>query len=138
MPDFSYPSLAGVPWTLSEHHGRIVFVNFWATWCPPCREETPGFVRLHRLFRNRVEFAGVSLDDDPREAVPPFARRYGIEYPILIAPPAAPLVNAVEVLPTSFLVDPQGRVARTWTGAVSEDDLTDAIEALLQEAAVIR
>lgn len=133
MPNFTFPSLADVPWSLSDQRGTIVFVNFWATWCPPCREETPGFVRLYKRFHGRVEFAGISTDDDVREAVPPFAKQYGVVYPQLVPKPDAQILHAVEVLPTSFLVDAQGRIARTWTGMVPERDLEAAIEALLAE-----
>jgi thiol-disulfide isomerase/thioredoxin len=103
MPDFTYPSLAQVPWTLNEHQGKVVFVNFWATWCAPCREETPDLVRVHQRYRERgVEFAGVSLDDDPARVAPPFMKRYNIEYPILVAPPDSLLTQAIETIPTSF------------------------------------
>lgn len=134
MPDFTYPSLAKVPWSLAEQKGKVVFVNFWATWCPPCREETPDLVRVHQRFRHRgVEFAGVAMDDDPARVVPPFITRYNVEYPILVAPPDSMLAQAVESLPTSFLIDRQGKVARTWIGIVREQELTAAIEALLSE-----
>ena len=134
MPDFTYPSLAKVPWTLKEHQGKVVFVNFWATWCAPCREETPDLVRVHQRYRQRgVEFAGVSMDDDPAAVAPRFARRYNIEYPILVAPPDSLLTQAIETIPTSFLIDRRGKIARTWMGIVREKELAAAIEALLAE-----
>ena len=134
MPEFTYPSLAQVPWSLSEHKGKVVFVNFWATWCPPCREETPDLVRVHQRYRDQgVEFAGVSMDDDPYAVAPAFLKRYNVEYPTLVAPPDSLLAQAVESLPTSFLIDRNGKVARTWIGIVREKELTAAIEALLAE-----
>ena len=134
MPDFTFPSLAQVPWSLNEHKGKVVVVNFWATWCPPCRDEMPDLVRVHERYRSRgVEFAGVSMDDDPRRVAPPFLKRYNVRYPILVAPPESLLAQAVESLPTSFLIDKQGKVARTWVGIVREKELVAAIEALLSE-----
>lgn len=135
MPDFTYNSLAGVPWKLSDFRGSVVLVNFWATWCAPCRTETPDLVRAHAAYKGRgVEFAGVSMDDDPAKAVPPFLNRYNVRYPILAAPADSLLVRAVEVLPTSYLIDKSGRIARVWGGIVTEAELTRAIDALLAEA----
>lgn len=134
MPNFTFDSLAKVPWSLNEHKGKVVFVNFWATWCPPCREEMPDLVRVHERYRGRgVEFAGVSMDDDPFEVAPPFLKRYDVQYPILVAPPDSLLAQAVESLPTSFLIDRNGKVARTWIGIVREEELAAAIDALLSE-----
>jgi thiol-disulfide isomerase/thioredoxin len=134
MPLFIFPSLAGVPWSLSEQRGRIVLVNFWATWCPPCREETPDLVRLYARYRQHgVEFAGITTDEDPASVVPRFLAQYGVTWPILVPPPEAALTQAVEVLPTTFLIDRNGRIARTWTGAVREKALARAMDALLAE-----
>ena len=134
MPDFTYSSLEQVPWSLADHKGKVVFVNFWATWCPPCREETPDLVRVHRKYRGRgVEFAGVAMDDDPARVAPPFLKQYNVEYSILVAPADSLLAQAVESLPTSFLIDRHGKVARTWIGMVRENELAAAIDALLAE-----
>ena len=134
MPVFTYPSLAQVPWSLEEQKGKVVLINFWATWCPPCRDEMPDLVRVHERYRSRgVEFAGVSMDEDPMQVAPPFLKRYNVQYPILVAPPDSLLAQAVESLPTSFLIDKRGKVARTWIGIVRERELTAAIEALLAE-----
>jgi cytochrome c biogenesis protein CcmG, thiol:disulfide interchange protein DsbE len=134
MPRFSYPTLTGDKWSLEEHRGRIVLVNFWATWCGPCREETPDLVRVYDRYRARgVEIAGVSLDEDPARAAPPFVKQFRVSYPILVPPVESPLAAAIQTLPTSFLVDTQGRIARTWIGAVSEKTLTSAIDQLLGE-----
>jgi thiol-disulfide isomerase/thioredoxin len=134
MPAFTFPTLAGVPWSLSEQRGRIVLVNFWATWCAPCREETPDLVRLYERYRQRgVEFAGVAADEDPVSVVPEFLDDFQVTWPILIPPAESALAQAVEVLPTTFLVDAEGRIARTWTGIAREGDVARAIDALLTE-----
>ena len=134
MPQFSYPTLAGEQWSLQENKGRIVLVNFWATWCGPCREETPALVRVYKRYRDKgFEIAGVSMDEDPAKVAPGFAKLYKVDYPILVPPITSALAQAIENLPTSFLVDRSGRIARTWVGAVREQDITGAVEKLLVE-----
>ena len=136
MPHFTYPSLAGVPWSLSEHRGRIVLVNFWATWCPPCREETPDLVRLYERYKDRgVEFAGITTDENPASVVPEFLDDYRVTYPILVPAPESALAQAIEALPTTFLVDRDGRIARTWNGMAREKQIARALDALLAEPA---
>lgn len=134
MPVFAWPSLSGVRWDLEQQRGKIVFVNFWATWCGPCRQETPDLVRVYEKYRSRgVMFAGVSMDDRPGEVVPRFARRYRVEYPILVPSNNSPLIHSIATIPTSFLLDGKGRVARAWAKIVYESELTRNIEELLTE-----
>ncbi len=134
MPDFAWPSVSGHKWSLEEHRGKIVVVNFWATWCAPCREETPDLVRVYDRYKGRgVTIAGVSLDDEPSKVVPRFVERYGVEYPVLVPPPDSPITGAIESIPTSFLVDQKGRVARTWVGILHEEELIRNIDELLAE-----
>jgi thiol-disulfide isomerase/thioredoxin len=83
MPDFTMVDLEGAPWTLAAHRGRVVLVNFWATWCPPCREEIPGFVRLAESEPD-LEIAGIAMDDDGAADVRQFAKAAGVPYPILL------------------------------------------------------
>jgi cytochrome c biogenesis protein CcmG, thiol:disulfide interchange protein DsbE len=133
--DFRLDDLAGSRWQLSDRRGKVVLVNFWATWCPPCREETPGLVRLSRDYRSRgVEVVGISMDDDPRQAVPPFLRRYSVPYPVLVPDSAFELANEVESLPTTLLIDRQGRVAKVYVGAVGEAEIADELDLLLKES----
>jgi thiol-disulfide isomerase/thioredoxin len=134
MPRFSYPTLEGDTWSLESHKGKIVLVNFWATWCGPCREETPDLIRVYSRYRDKgVEVAGVSMDENAVKVAPGFVKQYRVPYPILIPPVESALIAAIQNLPTSFLVDPEGRIARTWVGALRENDLTSAIDQLLSE-----
>jgi cytochrome c biogenesis protein CcmG, thiol:disulfide interchange protein DsbE len=136
MPGFKWPSVDGPAWSLAEHRGKIVVVNFWATWCGPCREEIPDLVRVYEQYSGRdVVFAGISLDSKPSEVVPSFARRYKIPYPTLVPAPESAIANAIQTIPTSFLIDRQGRIARTWAGVLQEPELTKNIEELLAEKA---
>jgi len=132
--DFQLPDLAGSRWQLSDRRGKVVVVNFWATWCPPCREETPGLVRLFHDYRARgVEVVGISMDDDPQKAVPPFLREYGVPYPVLVPDSSFNLAGDIDSLPTTLLIDRQGRVAKVFVGAVGESDVANEIDLLLKE-----
>jgi thiol-disulfide isomerase/thioredoxin len=97
--------------------GKVVIVNFWATWCPPCREEIPELLELKKEFKDRLEIVGISEDDDPPESVVKFAKQKGMNYPIVMA--TQELIDSyggVAALPTSFLIDTQGRVVQKHSG----------------------
>jgi peroxiredoxin len=135
LPDFTYRQANGEQWRLKEHRGQVILLNFWATWCPPCREETPGLVQIQHEFGNRgFTVAGVAMDENP-ETVPGFVERFQITYPILLPPPSEALANSVESLPTSLLIDKRGRVARAYVGAISPSVFAADIRRLLQEKA---
>ncbi len=128
------PILEGGEWSLAQQRGSVVLVNFWATWCPPCRMETPGLVDIAKRYAGRgVKVVGISMDDAPHRDVPPFVSRFGIPYPILVPSPNSALASSIDSLPTSFLIDRNGRVARTYYGAVDEQTLAHDIDALLSE-----
>ncbi len=131
--DFALPSLDGRTWSLDAHRGQVVLVNFWATWCPPCRMETPSLVALKTEYKSRpFEIVGINMDDDQGK-VAPFVKEYGINYPVLL--PSGPLTFAgdVSALPTTILLDRQGRVARQYVGMISERAVRADIEQLLAE-----
>jgi thiol-disulfide isomerase/thioredoxin len=109
--------LLGKPVNKDGWAGKVVLVNFWATWCPPCREEIPELLKLKKEYGERLEIVGISEDDDPPASVLKFARQKGMTYPIVMATPE--LIDAyggVPALPTSFLVDTQGRVVQKHSG----------------------
>ena len=125
-------TMDGGKWSLADQRGKVVLVNFWASWCPPCRMETPDLVAAQRKYADRgFTVIGVTLDDNPREAVPPFVKQYGIDYPILL--PSPEVGATISSLPTSILIDAQGRVAKTYFGMVTESALDRDVEALLKE-----
>lgn len=131
--DFALQDIDGKRWTLAEQRGRVVLVNYWATWCPPCRQETPGLVRLANEYREKaVEVVGISLDEDVT-AVREFVAEYHISYPILFPSNASNLTTTIESIPVSLLYDRQGRVAKRYVGAVSEATLRRDVEQLLAE-----
>lgn len=130
--DLDLSTLDGGRWSLNDNRGKVVLVNFWATWCPPCRMETPGLVAAHRKFAGRgFTVVGITLDEDPAKEVPPFVQRYSIPYPILL--PSGQVADQISSLPTSVLLDGDGRVARTYVGMVSESRLEADVDTLLRE-----
>ena len=134
MADLTLPALTGPAWTLSQHRGRVVLLNFWATWCPPCQAETPALVRIAHDYRAAgLDVAGVSLDQDSMNTVPAFVADYHIPYPILLPKPFSPLTAVVQSVPTTFLIDRRGRIAQAYVGAVEEGSLRRELERLLRE-----
>ncbi len=131
--DFTLPALDGRDWTLAQHRGQVVLVNCWATWCPPCRAEMPELVALQAHYTPRgFQIVGVNMDQD-ESAVAPFVNAHNLNYPVLL--PRAPfaLAEGVDALPTSILIDRQGRVARRYIGMISEAAVRDDIEKLLAD-----
>lgn len=136
-PDFALTTLSGEPFRLSEQRGRVVVLNFWATWCPPCRYEIPDFVALQEAFGSEdVLFVGVSLDEGAPEGVARFAREMGVNYPIAIDDGAANAAyGPILSLPTTFLIDREGEIQGYAPGMVTRDLLEPAIETLVAESA---
>ena len=131
--NFVLTNIDGGEWNFAEHRGKVVVVNYWATWCPPCRFETPGLVSFADEYKSRgVEMVGVTVDED-LAAVPLFVEKYQMKYPILVSG-FNPNISAEEMsLPTTFLYDKNGRLAKKYTGIVLESTLRSDAEILLQE-----
>ncbi len=132
-PDFALPTLEGDTLRLSALRGKVVVLNFWATWCAPCRQEIPDFIKLQReLGAERVRFVGVSLDDEGFEVVRPYAEEMGINYPIVHdTGEVAARYGGIRVVPTTFLIGPEGKVHGYAPGMVTEDVLRPRLEELV-------
>lgn len=131
-PPLEMASLTGETVRLSDLRGQVVVVNVWATWCPPCRVETPGFVELQEEFDGEVRFLGLSVDESETE-VRAFAEDYGINYPLLVGPNRAGTGYRVPVLPTTFLIGKDGRVRFRHEGLLLAHALRPALSALVRE-----
>ena len=131
--DLKLKTLAGEEWNIAEFRGKVVVVNYWATWCGPCRVEMPGLVSFADQFKdNGVEIIGVTMDEDT-SVVPAFVKEYAMNYPIAL--PNYQAVPSAEgfPLPTTMLYDKNGRLAKKYTGIVLESTLRSDTEILLAE-----
>jgi len=134
MTEIHLKDLNGQSWRLEDQLGKIVLVNFWATWCPPCREETPGLIRLANAYEARgLRVVGIDMDEGEVTPVVRFANQYRIPYPVLLPSKGFGLADRVDSLPTTFLVDQRGRIAKTYIGAVPEAMLRQDVDRLLAE-----
>ncbi len=132
-PDFTLPQLDGTSLQLSSLRGKVVLLDFWATWCDPCREEIPHFVDLQRKYGNQgLQIVGVSMDDsiDP---VRPFAQKFQINYPIVMGnAKIGELYGGVLGLPIAFMIERDGRINQKHTGATNSAIFENEIVHLLQ------
>jgi peroxiredoxin len=110
-PDFSLKTLEGQEVTLASLKGKVVLIDFWATWCGPCRESIPHLVDLYKNYREKgFEVIGVSVDKGESEVVRRYSKAMNIPYPILIASDAVTRNYGVTALPTTFLIDREGKI----------------------------
>lgn len=136
-PEMTFEQMNGGQGRLLEHRGHVVLINLWASWCGPCREETPGLARLYREDGAKgLEVVGLSLDVGGREKVRAFVQRFEVPYPIVFPEPMSQLADTVEGVPTTILVDKDGRVAKTYVGAVRREVFAADVEELLAESDV--
>lgn len=133
-PDFALPTLDGEVFRLSDHRGRVVVLNFWATWCPPCRQEIPDFIALQEHYGDdEVVFVGISLDDASRDRVEDFVEEMGVIYPIAIDDgTASSAYGPIASLPTTFLLGRDGTVQGYAPGMVTREMIEPAIETLIE------
>jgi cytochrome c biogenesis protein CcmG/thiol:disulfide interchange protein DsbE len=131
-PNFSLPDLAGQKVDLSSYRGKVVLLDFWATWCDPCREEIPHFVQLQDKYGNRgLQIIGVSMDDGP-EPVREFAQRFKMNYPVVMGnAKTGELYGGVLGLPIAFLITRDGRISAKHIGATDISVLENEVVNLL-------
>jgi peroxiredoxin len=124
-PDFQLTDLQGREITLAAQRGRVVFVNFWATWCPPCRDEAPSLQRLYdQLGSESFEILAVSIDAPSAQGeVAEFSREFGLTFPVLLDPnKGAHRAYGVTGVPETYMIDPQGRLVERFIGPRDWDD----------------
>ena len=133
-PDFALKDVNGQTVRLSDYRGKVVLLDFWATWCGPCQIEIPWFVDLERKNKDKgFAVLGVSMDDDGWEAVKPFLSQLGVNYRVVIGDSeTAQLYGGVDALPTTFLIDRGGKIAAVHVGLADRRDFEDGVAQLLQ------
>jgi thiol-disulfide isomerase/thioredoxin len=116
-PDFKLDDLDGKPLTLASSHGKVILLNFWATWCGPCREEIPDLIELQTKYKDSLQIIGLSIDDDDASVVKKVVDQTGINYPVAISSPEVRMAyGGIGALPTSFVLDSEGRVVQKHEG----------------------
>lgn len=132
-PDFEAVDVNGKTFRFAETDGKLRLVNFWATWCAPCREEIPTFRELQSLYGPRgFQMVAVAMDEEGASVVEPFLREYGIDYLNVLGDDAiAEQFGGIVGYPTSILVDPSGKIVARWVGLVPKKILVKEIEARL-------
>lgn len=132
VPSFSVRSLSGQTLDPSEWKGKVVILNFWATWCTPCRFEIPELESLQSQFPGSLQVVGLSVDDGPASQVEDFVKKAGFDYPVgMASEQLQDEFGGILALPTSFIIDPNGRVVQKHIGLVSADYYTAEINYLL-------
>ncbi len=136
-PDFALKDAHGNVVHLADYRGKVVLLDFWATWCGPCGEEIPWLTDFQRKYKDRgFEVLGISMDDDGWKEINPFVALKKINYRIVLGDDkTGDLYGGIEALPTTFVIDRNGRVASHFVGLAARKDFQNAIETLLETRA---
>ncbi len=134
-PDFSLKDSTGATIKLSDYRGKVVLLNFWATWCEPCKVEIPWFISFQQKYKNRdFVVLGVSMDDDGWESVKPYLAQSKINYQVVVGnDDISKLFGEIDALPTTFVIDRGGHIANSHTGLVSKLTYEEEIGTLLKQ-----
>lgn len=137
-PDFQLTDITtDKPFKLSEQKGKVVLMDFWATWCGPCRMAIPHLIELHREYKGKgFTVAGVSLDQQGEAVVRPFYKSWNMNYPVMVDQmgEVARLYGGIRSIPTALLIDKQGRVINAFVGYRPKEEYEEAIKAALAKS----
>jgi len=132
-PEFSLKDISGQERRLSDFKDKVVIIDFWATWCPPCRAEIPHFVNLYNQYKDQgLEVIGIALDFNGDRVVPPFVSSNNINYTILLGnEEVSNLYGGITAIPTTFIVDKEGNIRRKYIGYNDKEVFEKDIKELL-------
>jgi peroxiredoxin len=132
-PAWQLNDLNGKPVQLSDFKGKVVILDFWATWCPPCRGEIPDFVALQNEYKDKgLVVVGVSVDQGGPGVVSAFAKAQGMNYPVVMGDDAVTAAYGdIQMIPTTFVIDRTGKVAAQHIGGTEKGVFEDEIKKLL-------
>lgn len=134
-PDLTMETLDGRQINLANQDGKVILVNFWATWCAPCRKEIPDLIDLHEKYKSDgLMVVGIAVDEEGAEVVRPFAEKQKISYPIVIdtARTIESEFEAMYGLPTTYVVNPEGQIVRRVLGVFPVEEMMPTLKDLLQ------
>jgi cytochrome c biogenesis protein CcmG/thiol:disulfide interchange protein DsbE len=133
-PEFSLPDSSGKTVSLKDYRGKVVLLDFWATWCHGCKLEIPWFAEFSRKYGDKgVVVVGVSLDSDGWKVVRPFIKTAQVPYQIILGNDAMAAQYGIQNMPDTFLIDRDGRVAAVYNGLVDKQNVDDNLRAMLGE-----
>ncbi len=134
-PDFTLTNISGEDVSLSDYKGKVVIVDFWATWCPPCRKGIPDLISLQNEYKDKVKVIGISLDrENTKGGVPDFVDRMGINYPVVYFNDK--VINdfgGVNAIPTTFIIDQNGNIVKKVVGLYPKSEYENKIKELINE-----
>ena len=132
-PDFALKDANGANVKLSDYRGKVVLLNFWATWCGPCKVEIPWFVEFEQQYKNKgFDVLGIAMDDDGWKAVKPFVEERKMNYRVVLGNDSvATSYGGIDSLPTTFVINQDGRITTSHIGLVNKDDYVKEIQGLL-------
>jgi peroxiredoxin len=132
-PDFTLPTVDGKELKLSDYKGKVVIIDFWATWCPPCRKGIPDLIDLKKKYGAKgFEVIGISLDTETKGHVPGFVKSNGMNYPVVYGNQnVTQLYGGIEAIPTTFVIDKQGKIVATYQGLVPAATFENHLKKLL-------
>ena len=132
-PDFILDKLGGGKFKLSSLKGKVIILDFWATYCPPCRKEIPGFIELYKKYKDKgVEIVGACLEDE--SVVKPFAEETGINYTLVfVNQETVRKYGDIRYIPTTFVIDQEGNIKKKHIGYVAKEMFEEEIKELLKQ-----
>jgi len=135
-PDFTLKNVAGENVRLSDFKGKVVIVDFWATWCGPCRKGIPDLISLQNEYKNKIAVIGISVDqENTKRGVPDFVKQMGINYPILYF--NEKVVNdfgGISAIPTTFIIDQKGNIIKKMIGLYPRSEYENQLKTLIKKS----
>ena len=132
-PNFSLKTSDGKMIDLNKLQGKVVVVNFWATWCGPCKAEIPGFLEVYKQYKSKgLEIVGISLDQDGWKPVKPFIEQHHITYPIVVGDSQlSDAYGGIDAIPTTFVIDKKGNIATRHIGYMDKKTFEQLVKSAL-------
>jgi peroxiredoxin len=134
-PEFSLKDVNGQTVKLSDYRGKVVLLNFWATWCGPCKLEIPWFIEFEQQYKDKgFAVVGISMDEEGWEVVRPYLEKQKVNYRVVVGgDEIGQTYGGVDSLPTTFMLDREGRIASVHIGLVSKSEYKNEIDELVQK-----